>query len=355
MEGDRMIVFIIILVLLFILFCKIEEKNIAKALESDRIFPSFDDSIHQMQEQQDRIQRAVEQNISVKSILSNGYSGKIIGTTGNVYLTTLKNCTCKDFKQRQKPCKHMYFLAAHTFRCNISENGGTYELERLFENQPITVNNDTVQPDPKSEFHDNMNYMIFEGDGIFLETGRKRKIRVEAFSEEEARSDLASAGYDPASLNISRGQFEPPTPDQLDAMRKHRNRIPKNACKYDISYLISKKMENQKDADRQLMDFATKHKVKFSYFTGENSLYYIIWNTFDDAQCAAFYLLCVRKDLTRKWEFALWDYYLDKAATLLNDPKFMNSFKRLLNADSTDFLKMPNKNLNCYKMAREII
>ena len=126
-----MIIFIIILVLLFIFFLKSGEKAAKKALESDRIFLPFDDSIHQTEPQQERIKRAVEQDIKVKTLLSNGYSGKIVGTTGNVYLVTLKNCTCQDFKRRQKPCKHMYFLAAQTLRCNISTKEGKFELEKL--------------------------------------------------------------------------------------------------------------------------------------------------------------------------------------------------------------------------------
>lgn len=126
-----MIIFIVLLILLFVLFLKSGKKTVKKALESDRIFLPFDDSIHQTPSQQDRIKRAVEQNLKVKTLLSNGYSGKIVGTTGNVYLVTLKNCTCQDFKRRQKPCKHMYFLAAQTMRCNISEVNGKYELEKL--------------------------------------------------------------------------------------------------------------------------------------------------------------------------------------------------------------------------------
>ena len=126
-----MIVFLIVLVLLFVLFLKSGEKTVKKALESDRIFFPFDDSIHQTAPQQERIKRAVEQDIKVKTLLSNGYSGKIVGTTGNVYLVTLKNCTCLDFKRRQKPCKHMYFLAAQTLRCNISDKDGKFELEKL--------------------------------------------------------------------------------------------------------------------------------------------------------------------------------------------------------------------------------
>ena len=70
-----MIIFIVLLILLFVLFLKSGEKTVKKALESDRIFLPFDDSIHQTPPQQDRIKRAVEQNLKVKTLLSNGYSG----------------------------------------------------------------------------------------------------------------------------------------------------------------------------------------------------------------------------------------------------------------------------------------
>lgn len=210
--------------------------------------------------------------------------------------------------------------------------------------------------EPESPFRDNMNYMVFEGDGVFIKTGRKRKIRIEAFSEEEARFDLAAAGYDPVSLNISRGQFEPPTEEQLKAMRKHGNKIPENACKIDMSFLMSKIIEQQHDPGSRLIQFATEHKVKFSYFTGEESLYSCIWNTFDTFQKVAFYLLCVKKDETGRWEFDSWESYLQKASILLGDEKFVNSFKRYLNSGFYGFTEnTSSRNTNCYKKACEYV
>ena len=34
-----------------------------------------------------------------------------IGGGGDKYATTLIGCTCPDFVEREKPCKHMYWLA----------------------------------------------------------------------------------------------------------------------------------------------------------------------------------------------------------------------------------------------------
>lgn len=204
----------------------------------------------------------------------------------------------------------------------------------------------------ESLFHDNMNYKIFEGEGLFVKTGRNRKIHIESFSEEEALSALVASGYEASSINISRVQFESPTQEQIRAMRKHGNKIPKNACKIDISFLMSKIIEQQRDPGSRLIEFATKQKVKFSYFTGEKSLYSCIWNAFDDTERIAFYLLCVKKDKTGKWEFDSWEAYKKKAETFRSDEKFMNSFKRYLNSGFYGFTgDTSSRNTNCYKMA----
>lgn len=201
-------------------------------------------------------------------------------------------------------------------------------------------------------FLDNMNYKIFEGEGLFVKTGRNRKIHIEAFSEEEAFSTLVASGFEASSINISRVQFEPPTRDQIYAMRKHGNKIPKNACKIDISFLMSKIIEQQHDPGSKLIEFATEQKVKFSYFTGEESLYSCIWNTFDDAERLAFYLLCVKKDRTGKWNFDSWEAYKKKAESIRNNEKFMNSFKRYLNSGFYGFTgDTSSRNTNCYRIS----
>lgn len=205
--------------------------------------------------------------------------------------------------------------------------------------------------EPESPFSDNMNYMIFEGEGVYIKTGRNRKIHIESFSEEEARAELINSGYDPETINISRAKFEPPSEEQIKAMKKHGNKIPKNACKIDISFLMSKIIEHQHDPGKALMKFATGHKVKFSYFTGERSLYSCIWNTFDDTEKAAFYILCVKKDKTGKWEFDSWERYKEKAKILLEDDKFVNSFKRYINSGFYGFTEeTSSRNTNCYKL-----
>ncbi len=230
------------------------------------------------------------------------------------------------------------------------------------------TNKSNISTLPPGKFSDNLNYMIFEGEGVYSKTGRKRKIKIEAFSEHEAIDELKSSGYVPETINIYRVPFAPPTEEQIKAMKKHKNRIPKNACMEDISFLIEKSMREQRDPDKQLIDFATSQKVKFSYYTGEESLYDRIWYKFSLEEKFAFYVICVKKDKTNIWDFNSFNRYKDMASNYLNDDTFMNSFKRYANkggefhgfirekVDKDGYsINTTSRNTNCYKIAASIV
>lgn len=214
-------------------------------------------------------------------------------------------------------------------------------------------------------FNDNMNYMLFDGEGIYEPTKRKRQIHIESFSEQEAINELVSTGYIQDTISIHRVPFPAPSKEQLSAMRRYHDKIPKKACKIDISFLISKFMDGERNADKELMDFATSKKVKFSYYTGEKSLYSCIWHNFSLEEKFAFYLLCVQKDKTGQWKFDLFEKYKDIAANYLNDSKFMNSFKRysangntfygFIKENGIEYGYSASRDTNCYKIAVSIV
>lgn len=101
---------------------------------------------------------------------------------------------------------------------------------------------------PKSErqqYHDNLNHMMFKGEGIFSTTGRKRTIQpMKAFSYEQAYNALIDNGFLPDSLKIERCCPEPPTKAQLVAMREHKDFIPENMCKRRCKLYNSKICRN---------------------------------------------------------------------------------------------------------------
>lgn len=200
--------------------------------------------------------------------------------------------------------------------------------------------------------------MNFEGEGIYSKTGRKRKTKIEAFSEQEAIAEMEASGFIADTIIISRIPFDPPSEAQIEAMKKHKNKIPKNACAIDVSFLIEKGKHGQGDPDRQLIDFANAQKVKFSYYAGEQSLYDCIWTKFSPEEKFAFYMLCVEKDKIGIWNFSHFDHYKNIAPEYLANDQFMNSFKRYSNSGNhfRGFKEdTTSRNTNCYKIAASIM
>ena len=74
-------------------------------------FGSWDVSIHGADGQDVRMDRALFQNIVIRSYDPATGSAEILGTRGEVYKTDLDRCTCEDFQRRGLPCKHIYKLA----------------------------------------------------------------------------------------------------------------------------------------------------------------------------------------------------------------------------------------------------
>ena len=61
----------------------------------------------------ERLGRAKSENLEVKSI--NNYGVAFVkGSTGSIYKTSLHSCTCKDFENTQKPCKHIFKFALYS-------------------------------------------------------------------------------------------------------------------------------------------------------------------------------------------------------------------------------------------------
>lgn len=342
------------------------QKLTSSALKSNRIFVKYEDSINENSEQQIRLQRALQEDMTFKKITENKYGGTIIGSSGKSYTVSLRHCTCPDYKQRQLPCKHMYKLALESGRANIFHDGEKFVVQKT-ELTPQSAKNNTSTPKTTEHktFNDNMNYMLFEGEGIYESTKRKRKIHIESFSEQEAIEELVATGYNQSTIQLHRVPFTSPSDEQLSAMRKHNNKIPRKACMIDISFLISKSMEDQRDADKELINFATDHKVKFSYYTGDKSLYTCIWNKFTFEEKFAFYLLCVEKDKKGQWNFEKFEYYKTLSSDYLNNDKFMNSFKKYLASENgfygfvkekdVEYGYSASRNTNCYKIATTIV
>lgn len=91
---------------------KIQE-NISSA--GERFLNGYGENFHCSNEQYIRFQRSLSfENIGkVVSVNKKKITMKICSSRNpsNIYVTSLFNCDCEDFKRRNLPCKHMYKLA----------------------------------------------------------------------------------------------------------------------------------------------------------------------------------------------------------------------------------------------------
>lgn len=209
---------------------------------------------------------------------------------------------------------------------------------------------------PKAErmqYHDNLNHMFFQGNGIFSKTRKKRTIKpFIAFSYDDAIATLTENGFIPSSIQIERCCPEPPTEAQLAAMRDHHDYIPPDICKLDASSLISRYIDRDDFAGKPLLDFVTKQKIPVSYYIGREALMSYLWKTLDDNRRVALYMLCVKRKESGKWEFGNFEKYTSESARLLKNETFVNSFKRICNITNLENI---SKKSNCYKMVLALI
>ena len=206
------------------------------------------------------------------------------------------------------------------------------------------------------EYYENINYMRFQGTAKYIATGRNRKIDKESFSEDELREQLIEDGYDKDSIVISRVEIEKATEPQMNVMIENNYPTPIKASKIDTSYIMSRIFDHETPADPELFRLATEKKIKISYFSGKDSLYFRFWHEFSERQKFAFYLLCVDHDITSSWHLEKFDFFESLYEQYANYPEFMNSFKKIINSDFEGFDDTrAGKNTNAYKIAFGIV
>ena len=112
-----------------------------------------------------RIERCFTDNLYlVESIPQNSNEEKkriylIMGSTGNVYSVVITNkptCTCPDFRQRKKRCKHIYFVLIRIMKVEnpIIKKFTNENLDEMFNNIPLITNNLIVDKSKRDKFHE---------------------------------------------------------------------------------------------------------------------------------------------------------------------------------------------------------
>lgn len=109
---------------------------------------------HQLSEQLERQNRALDKMLTPLSINFDNNSGIFKGTKGQ-YNTSLESCSCKDFSHRNLPCKHMYRLAHELGAFQLPGQVHSLtpdEVTRLNKEEAMQLIQKTLTPDEQRIF-----------------------------------------------------------------------------------------------------------------------------------------------------------------------------------------------------------
>lgn len=202
----------------------------------------------------------------------------------------------------------------------------------------------------KDGFCDNMNYQIYQCKALYSRTNRKRTVKIEAFSEDDAARQLYQDGYcEP--FDIKRMPFPEATDAQLNNIRTYvAKKIPDDICLYDASAIIDYSIRNDSVPHPDLIQYATEMKLKFSYYIGKKALYDLIFNLLDIEDKIAFFVFCIYRFTTEDRHANLnsspyKSLFYEFSAENLSNEQFIKSMNRYKGSELRYFGKLTIDNI----------
>lgn len=177
-----------------------------------------------------------------------------------------------------------------------------------------------------------MNYTIYKIKGKHSETKRVRTLKLNAFSEDDAIQQALASGLE-SCTSIEIVPFDKPTQNQLDYARDLGIQKPEGFSKEDVSALISKKVDEDDDCERGLMEFATTHNIYVSKYIGTTALYGQIFSSLSITDRIAFFIYAIYRDITGDVHSNLDTHpartkFYQFASTMENDNQYIKSLER---------------------------
>lgn len=188
----------------------------------------------------------------------------------------------------------------------------------------------------KDSFIDNMNYQLYKCKGLYIQTNRKRTVKLEAFRPDDVVVQMKKLGFiEPFEIN--RIAFPEITPLQLSALRSANIYDTSDVCQFDASAILSKKYDHDSTPNPELVSYATSCHIKFSYYIGKKALYDLIFNCLDLRDKIAFFAFCVYR------------YATDDRSGNLNKHPSRNLFYKFAadNLSNESFVKSMNRYNGC--------
>lgn len=174
-----------------------------------------------------------------------------------------------------------------------------------------------------------MNYLQFKITGTNRQTNRRKSLRIDAFSQDEA-VEAASKKLSPP-LDVERVPFDSPTNAQLDYAKDLGILVTAGMTKNDLTALISRSVDGDRsDPNPGLIDFATGRGFHFSQYIGKKALYILVFSSLDTVDKAAFFLFSVYRWLSEDREANLdkspyCQKFYATAEALTNEERFVKS------------------------------
>ncbi|MBR4419568.1 MAG: hypothetical protein IKT32_01690 [Clostridia bacterium] len=246
--------------------------------------------------------------------------------------------------------------------------------------QPLYSSRNTYDPIIKSTSStDNLNYNIYTFTAIHSSTKKKHKNKtIEVFVNENIVDTIKNIGYE-EPIEYQKKEFPPPSEAQKNYFRGlTKKELPLNACKFDASALLSR-YEDFNDLyspNPDLIAYATKNRIKFSYYIGKKALYSLIFYDLPLIEKITFFIFCVYKDNCQQKQnihqinanpenCKYYQLFKNFASENITNEPFIKSLLRLNGSDLRFFgeqvtennyiIQGGSKNTIAYKTVREFL
>lgn len=182
-----------------------------------------------------------------------------------------------------------------------------------------------------------MNHQIYKVSGINEATNRKKSIKLEGLSEDDAIESASKQGLKEITA-IEIVPFDLPTERQLDYAKSLGLIIPNASTKEDVSALISKRVDKDGTPNQGLLEFATNKRIFLSNYIGKTALYEQIFSSLTNRDKIAFFAFSIYRYISDD-RYANLDTHANKdlfyefADSTINDDRFMKSLNKYNGSD----------------------
>lgn len=303
------------------------------------VFGPWDPSVHLASGQLQRFGRAAYSDFSAEPFKPG--IARVTGSKGDIYLTSLENCTCPDFERRGLPCKHIYGLALSL----------GYTADDFYSCYLSAACNDGSISRPEIGY--SVGLSRYQVHGKNPATGRQNKRFVFALDESDAVSAAREIGLDdPIRVaGVVPSEYVPLEEYQKEVLQQYDIALPPSADWEDGQALLRRLDTDDVSVPVGLFKFAVKAHHPCSLLSGADLLLGQFSHKLAPHDRIALYaaaVLCLEagQSLTDCSSDPVTEACRAFASHIANDER---QFRAILNRLTVQELKKPSKKSSAYK------